>query len=221
MSWAADRETTRPEDLAYCLMGIFSVNMPMLYGEGSVKAYLRLQEEIMRQSDDHSLFAWTLNVAPDSNKHGLLADSPSAFRNSSKITPYEDYEPRRPFQMTNRGLSIELPLSRLDDDIWVAALDCPVPPAYPDFSFLALYVQKLSAESDQYARVRIGRLTQVREPGAMQTIYIRQAIHDSIEDQRPFPRHIFQLRDVPSPEEYRVADLIFSQMKNRDPPHPA
>ena len=210
MSWAADRETTRPEDLAYCLMGIFSVNMPMLYGEGSVKAYLRLQEEIMRQSDDHSLFAWTLNVAPDSNKHGLLAESPSAFRNSSKITPYEDYEPRRPFQMTNRGLSIELPLSRLDDDIWVAALDCPVPPAYPDFSFLALYVQKLSAESDQYARVRIGRLTQVREPGAMQTIYIRQAIHDSVEDQRPFPRHIFQLRNVPSPEEYRVADLIFS-----------
>jgi hypothetical protein len=42
MSWAADRETTRIEDLAYCLLGIFGVNMPLLYGEGK-KAFLRLQ----------------------------------------------------------------------------------------------------------------------------------------------------------------------------------
>jgi hypothetical protein len=35
MSWAAGRETTRIEDLAYCLLGIFDVNMPLLYGEGS------------------------------------------------------------------------------------------------------------------------------------------------------------------------------------------
>src|SRR5579871_6642511 len=57
MSWASKRETTRVEDLAYCLMGIFGVNMPMLYGEGE-RAFIRLQEEIMKVSDDHSLFAW-------------------------------------------------------------------------------------------------------------------------------------------------------------------
>ncbi|KAK9439758.1 uncharacterized protein VB005_07917 [Metarhizium brunneum] len=34
MSWAAFRQTTRPEDIAYCLMGIFNINMPALYGEG-------------------------------------------------------------------------------------------------------------------------------------------------------------------------------------------
>jgi len=34
MSWAANRQTTRVEDLAYCLLGIFNINMPMLYGEG-------------------------------------------------------------------------------------------------------------------------------------------------------------------------------------------
>lgn len=56
MSWAAKRQTTRPEDIAYCLMGIFSVNMPMLYGEGA-KAYQRLQEEISKISDDESIFA--------------------------------------------------------------------------------------------------------------------------------------------------------------------
>ncbi|TVY55124.1 Vegetative incompatibility protein HET-E-1 [Lachnellula cervina] len=220
MSWAADRETTRPEDLAYCLMGIFSVNMPMLYGEGNVRAYLRLQEEIMKQSDDQSIFAWTLSGASDSTKHGLLAGSPSAFKNSSKIMPYEDYEPRRPFQMTNRGLSIELPLSRLNDNTWVAALDCPVPPTYPDFSFLAVYLLKLSEESDQYARTRVCRLTQVRELGAMQRIYIRQAIYDAVDDNRPFPRHIFQLRNIPSAEEYRVIDLIFAPDERLKPAPP-
>lgn len=220
MSWAADRETTRSEDLAYCLMGIFSVNMPMLYGEGGVKAYLRLQEEIMKQSDDQSLFAWTLNGVNDSNKHGLLAESPSAFRNSRKIMPYEDYEPRSPFQMTNRGLSIKLPLSRLSDDTWIAALDCPVPPSYPDSSFLAVYLQKLPGNSDQYARTRIGRLTQVSKLGAKQTIYVRQLINNSVDDHRPLPRHIFQLRNIPSSKQYRIMNLVCSPDKKLEAPPP-
>ncbi|KAF2730040.1 HET-domain-containing protein, partial [Polyplosphaeria fusca] len=59
MSWAARRQTTRVEDQAYCLLGIFDVNMPLLYGEGK-KAFTRLQEEIMKTSDDQSLFAWGL-----------------------------------------------------------------------------------------------------------------------------------------------------------------
>lgn len=58
MSWAAHRETTRVEDLAYCLLGIFDVNIPLLYGEGR-KAFLRSQE-ILRVSHDQSLFAWVL-----------------------------------------------------------------------------------------------------------------------------------------------------------------
>ncbi|OCK96314.1 HET-domain-containing protein, partial [Cenococcum geophilum 1.58] len=57
MSWAATRETTRVEDMAYCLLGIFDVNMPLLYGEGE-RAFQRLQEEILRNSQDQSLFAW-------------------------------------------------------------------------------------------------------------------------------------------------------------------
>ncbi|KAH7327425.1 heterokaryon incompatibility protein-domain-containing protein, partial [Rhexocercosporidium sp. MPI-PUGE-AT-0058] len=57
MSWIAGRETTREEDIAYCLLGIFDINMPLLYGEGN-NAFKRLQEEIMKQSTDHTLFAW-------------------------------------------------------------------------------------------------------------------------------------------------------------------
>ncbi|KAF2827827.1 HET-domain-containing protein [Ophiobolus disseminans] len=59
MSWAAERETTRPEDVAYSLFGLFDVHLPPLYGEGSTKAFLRLQEEILRSSVDLSILACT------------------------------------------------------------------------------------------------------------------------------------------------------------------
>ena len=57
MSWAGHRRTTREEDQAYCLLGIFGISMPTLYGEGR-KAFYRLQEELMKKSTDTSLFAW-------------------------------------------------------------------------------------------------------------------------------------------------------------------
>ncbi|KAF2113731.1 hypothetical protein BDV96DRAFT_461546, partial [Lophiotrema nucula] len=57
MSWAAHRRTTRLEDMAYCLLGLFNINMPLLYGEGE-KAFIRLQEEIIKETTDLSLFAW-------------------------------------------------------------------------------------------------------------------------------------------------------------------
>ncbi|KAM7216255.1 hypothetical protein V8F06_008374 [Rhypophila decipiens] len=59
MAWAACRETTRIEDRAYSLLGIFGVNMPMLYGEQE-KAFRRLQEEIINKAVDLSIFAWKL-----------------------------------------------------------------------------------------------------------------------------------------------------------------
>ncbi|PMD66736.1 HET-domain-containing protein [Hyaloscypha bicolor E] len=58
MSWAANRETTRPEDLAYSLLGLFGVNMPILYGEGERNAFFRLQVMIFQSFSDHSIFAW-------------------------------------------------------------------------------------------------------------------------------------------------------------------
>ncbi|EJF60780.1 hypothetical protein DICSQDRAFT_137331 [Dichomitus squalens LYAD-421 SS1] len=71
MSWAAARETTRVEDEAYCLLGIFGINLPILYGEGR-QAFRRLQEEIMRQSIDPSLFAWGLRADYDGLSRALL-----------------------------------------------------------------------------------------------------------------------------------------------------
>ncbi|KAK1727128.1 heterokaryon incompatibility protein-domain-containing protein [Colletotrichum acutatum] len=63
MRWAANRETTRVEDAAYCLLGIFEINMPLLYGEGD-RAFRRLQEEIIRTIEDYSLIAWMSYDAP-------------------------------------------------------------------------------------------------------------------------------------------------------------
>lgn len=60
MAWAAERQTTRLEDIAYCLLGIFGINMPLLYEEGS-RACMRLQEEIMKETTDLSLFAWIMD----------------------------------------------------------------------------------------------------------------------------------------------------------------
>ncbi|KAB8211678.1 ankyrin repeat-containing domain protein [Aspergillus parasiticus] len=89
MSWAARRETTRIEDRAYCLMGLFGINMPPIYGEGK-NAFIRLQEEIMKVLDDHSIFAWRSD-SEEENHGGLLATSPDAFRESSNVVPYNPF----------------------------------------------------------------------------------------------------------------------------------
>ncbi|KAK0627626.1 heterokaryon incompatibility protein-domain-containing protein [Immersiella caudata] len=58
MRWVSARKTGRPEDTAYCMLGLFNVNMPLLYGEGAEKAFIRLQEEIIKHSFDQTILAW-------------------------------------------------------------------------------------------------------------------------------------------------------------------
>ena len=210
MAWAAHRETTRPEDIAYCLMGIFSVNMPMLYGEGE-KAFIRLQEEIMRQSDDHSIFAWVDRDVKPSILHGLLADSPSKFAGCDDIIPYQDWEPRQPYALTNRGLQISLPLARFDDDVYVAALDCPSPPDYKESSFVGIFLKRLSEVDEQYARAKLGVRATIYQRGTPQTIYIRQRIMKP-EVEGAFPTHVMQIRSMPSSGRYKVK-VAFTKSK--------
>ncbi|KAK3942860.1 heterokaryon incompatibility protein-domain-containing protein [Diplogelasinospora grovesii] len=95
ISWAAGRQTTRQEDEAYCLMGLFNVNMPLLYGEGG-RGSMRLQEEIMKRYDDQSIFAWSKGAHEQSHVQlsGLLAPSPHLFEHSSSIETLEDITPR-------------------------------------------------------------------------------------------------------------------------------
>ena len=93
MSWAARRETTRKEDMAYCLLGLFDIAMPLIYGEGGDRAFFRLQEQIMRNTKDHSILAWGLSPSStgpavlQSRSKGFLAVAPSEFADSGRIVP--------------------------------------------------------------------------------------------------------------------------------------
>jgi hypothetical protein len=94
MSWMAGRETTREEDVAYCLLGIFGINMILLYGEGS-NAFKRLQEEITKQLIEHSLFAWQW----PQGSGGMKGRQPNLFAESTKLfsnlnTELLDYHPQ-------------------------------------------------------------------------------------------------------------------------------
>ena len=114
MSWASFRETTRPEDIAYCLLGLFDVSMPLLYGEGASKAFERLQHEIIRSGDDESIFAWlteSLHFQPVGLQYGgMLAPSPEYFSRSGDIVRIElpdSYGPR----VTLGGFGVSMKLS--------------------------------------------------------------------------------------------------------------
>lgn len=136
MSWAAHRQTTRIEDQAYCLFGIFGVNMPMIYGEGT-NAFIRLQEEIAKNTNDLTLFAWTSQVRsrvderPTYRGHsgedirGILARSPQEFADCRNLKVFRDrITPPKEFAMTNNGLRIETCLARGPNKEYILALDC-------------------------------------------------------------------------------------------------
>ncbi|TQS33157.1 hypothetical protein Golomagni_06507, partial [Golovinomyces magnicellulatus] len=113
MSWLSRRKTTRREDMAYCMFGIFGVNLPLLYGEGH-KAFTRLQEELIRSSYDHTIFCWEWPeqiVRPEWIP--VFAPCAAAFANSAKYI-------QRPstgvgkvpaeYSLSNVGLRIQLPV---------------------------------------------------------------------------------------------------------------
>ncbi|KAI4137575.1 MAG: hypothetical protein LQ341_005092 [Variospora aurantia] len=116
MSWVSGRQTSRSEDIAYCMLGLFDVNMPLLYGEGAVKAFLRLQSEILSKAEDETIFAWTSDPHSSgfSGFSSLLASEPRFFANSGDYSPIpvRDSQHLR-YWMTNRGLALQIPMNDL------------------------------------------------------------------------------------------------------------
>ena len=125
LSWASRRKTTRPEDEAYCLLGLLDVNMPLLYGEGGAKAFRRLQQELIEQNDDESIFAWT---QPQGQYFGILAVAPSWFRDAGKLLNIpptnEEYQRRPPYAVTNKGLRFKSKALVFENNTFVVALNC-------------------------------------------------------------------------------------------------
>ena len=103
MSWASRRQTTRIEDAAYCLLGLFGISMMPLYGEGH-RAFRRLQLEIMKEFNDDSLFAWSTDSAKLNN---FLAIHPREFAAAPVVLAHAWYPfARGDFVATNGGIKL-------------------------------------------------------------------------------------------------------------------
>jgi hypothetical protein len=126
MSWASKRQTTRPEDRAYSLMGIFDVNMPIIYGEGLLKAFRRLLIEILQSTTDQSILAWK-EIGPGT---GILPSHPDQFQDCDfghfMANRSSETSPRTlAMSVTNIGINVVVLLqSTYDPDIFYASLRC-------------------------------------------------------------------------------------------------
>ncbi|KAI0458818.1 hypothetical protein F5B21DRAFT_369762 [Xylaria acuta] len=140
--------------MACCLLGISDVSMPLLYGEGGEKAFIRLQGEIMESSDDHSLFSWRDLDRQYPSCHGLLASSPTKFIKSRNIAFVNNPEDNAPFAVTNKGLPITLSLTRVEraPGLYIGLLNCRGPG--PNGEPLGIFLAHLGAS--QYACVDAG-----------------------------------------------------------------
>ncbi|OJT09994.1 Vegetative incompatibility protein HET-E-1 [Trametes pubescens] len=131
MSWAATRETTRVEDEAYSLLGIFGVHLSPIYGEGR-NAFLRLQEEILKCIPDQTIFAWgnahmemgpryspyivdpmsvSLEWASTASSdpihwHSLLASSARPFRHAHSAVPLPPSDFAERLHLSNSGVQM-------------------------------------------------------------------------------------------------------------------
>jgi len=198
MSWAARRQTSRVEDIAYCLLGLFQVNIPMLYGEGA-GAFQRLQEAIFNQDGDQSLFAWREPSHHEKLAHGLFADHPSQFEFSQNIKRKLSYhKDREPSAITTRGVRIDAPLQLLDENHFIMVLDCefdtvirptcsePNDSRDYEWTYLSVAIILSHMEYVGFARVHVGQFIALRDsPPSSYTIHVKQTcslweIHDSV-----------------------------------------
>jgi hypothetical protein len=188
MSWAAKRTTTRDEDIAYSLIGIFDINMPLLYGEGK-KAFIRLQEEIMKVSDDHSVFAWK---SSDPISHsGLLAASPEHFDTSRSITSPGLLKGSESSSTTSRGIraNFGLEINWGEDGTYFARLACHRQEDGYQYAIVLQHIQ-----DDQYVRINTNRLKALGPIQPLdrifpEAVYVRQNLFQPLQHSR-FPRNV-------------------------------
>lgn len=141
MSWASNRQTTRVEDRAYSLLGIFALSLATAYGEGE-RAFARLQEEILRSGSDHTIFAWgyenDVDMVSDFSNLGftisdLLARGPDAFKGPycRRMTTavHVQSDSQRKYEMATTSVEIDLYIlngskKRPDQVAFDALLNC-------------------------------------------------------------------------------------------------
>ncbi|KAK4040032.1 hypothetical protein C8A01DRAFT_16088 [Parachaetomium inaequale] len=173
MRWAAFRKTTRVEDIAYCLLGIFDVNMPLLYGEGK-SAFIRLQEAILLKDDDQSLFAWHSGpqdeaqesaAASSSRLWGLLAESPDQFWDAGDLNYAMPLNfVGSPAAVTSKGLRVDLCLRECSEPAgadYAVTLSC-------EKVFARVLAEIPSFERPEHYS------SDLDQPGFYETVFVRQ-----------------------------------------------
>lgn len=204
MSWAADRRCARIEDTAYCLLGLFDINMPLLYGEGT-RAFRRLQQELLASTDDHSLLAWNLPRGSELSwtLSGVLASSPSDFRESGRVVRLHE-ELGSLSQLTRRGLEISLVLDHPPFDnllfpfskyspwpVHIAILNCALDTGMSRRRMILPLVRDYGAENTAehltcYARLAVPQKLSVTDHAryqyvqGFQTIFLRTHRHEIV-----------------------------------------
>lgn len=113
ISWAAKLDAYRTEDRSFALLGVLGVQMPIIYGEGH-KAFLRLQEEILRDTSDFSLFAWRPEAFEE--YRGLLAYSPAEFEHFRK-GPNGPFRIKGEVQLISAGVIIHAHFQAIGHDL--------------------------------------------------------------------------------------------------------
>jgi hypothetical protein len=151
-------------------LGIFDIHMPLLYGEGS-KAFIRLQEEILRTTDDYSLFAWCATTSEHSTYRGLLARHPEEFQHCRSIE-HENVVSTFPIGFTPIGLRVQFEFLPDQDKSRVLAM---IRSSNQLNQRLAITLKCLDGGM-QYARVDAGALVPIDDwpTGKLHTIYVRQ-----------------------------------------------
>lgn len=167
MSWTAGRTTSRVEDQAYALLGLFNIREPLVYGGEGSEAFMRLQEMIIQSSprEDHSLLVWP------SEKSRLLAPSPKAFANGDRIVSRRHCVDET-FELSNKGLHITL-LARPDsrtgnDDAGDSSMDKE---RYADTITVALNCQYEHDAHGQLIALRLRRRPRVHTLGLHEKQY--------------------------------------------------
>ncbi|KAK3386872.1 hypothetical protein B0H63DRAFT_508796 [Podospora didyma] len=196
MCWAANRSTTRVEDIAYSLLGLFDVNMPLMYGEGE-NAFIRLQEAILVKHDDQSLFAWRdtdwvvaqdveYDNPIDRRLSGLLADRPARFGLMGNLeTTLKLAFAGSPSAVTSKGLQVDFFLHACTARMKVltrgadfyAVLSCEeLNERTGKRRAPIIYLKRLWGTGDQFARIRVDLLETVDSD----TPELRQGLYQSI-----------------------------------------
>lgn len=88
MAWASERNTKRGEDLAYSLLGLFGIHMPLIYGEGKINAMLRLEKKVLKAEGKFESLRTVIREDNIAEAERLLAGGPelkTPFKQSFEI----------------------------------------------------------------------------------------------------------------------------------------